>query len=431
MALFTKKKNLTATSLQERAKQELQNVSIAADLPNDIKTQLAMIDITENDLAILRVLIPEVKTNAKSIVANFYINLENEESLKKIITKNSTIERLQITLEKHISEMFDGQIDRNYIDTRHRIAIIHARIGLEPKWYLSAFQDLLNSFFAVIETTQMNGTDKVIAINSIAKILNFEQQLVLEVYEQETEQQLIDENEKTTALMEEIQQSSQVLYEVIDKTNNDVHDMTQVLETLHSLADDNTVLADEISSASKQEHDALQKTESQSEEIQSNMDSIHVRAEELKALTVRISSIAHIVTDIANQTNLLSLNASIEAARAGEHGKGFAVVAGEVGKLAANTKASVEEIGVILDETEKKTNLIVKEVSELRTLVDKEHEQISLSSNSFASIVESMTTMQARNIKLHDDVEKIFNSVKSFQQSTEEISASAHALSEM
>lgn len=425
------KKDVTALPLLERAKQELTNVTIAKDLPKDIKSQLAMSNITESDLAILRVLIPEVKTNAKSIVSNFYVNLENEESLKTIISNNSTVERLRITLEKHISEMFDGKIDKQYVDARHRIAVIHARIGLEPKWYLSSFQDLLNSFFAVIEASSLVATDKVTAINSIAKILNFEQQLVLEVYEQENEQKLIDENTKKTALMEEIQQSSTVLYEVIDKSTAEVHDMTVVLETLHSLADDNTVLADEISNASKKEQNALLTTVSQSVEIQANMDSIRVRAEELKTLNVKISSIAEIVTGIANQTNLLSLNASIEAARAGEHGKGFAVVAGEVGKLAANTKASVEEIGVILDETEKKTNLIVKEVGELRLLVDKEHEQIALSSDSFASIVDSMLTMQERNAQLHTDIEKIFASIKSFEHSTEEISASAHALSEM
>lgn len=431
MALFTKKRDVTVLPLLERAKQELTNVTIAKDLPKDIKSQLTMSNLTENDLAILRVLIPEVKTNAESIVSNFYVNLENEESLRKIISNNSTVDRLRITLEKHISEMFDGKIDKQYVEARHRIAVIHARIGLEPKWYLSSFQDLLNSFFAVIDASSLVAGDKVIAINCIAKILNFEQQLVLEVYEQENEQKLIDENDKKTALMEEIQQSSLVLYEVIDKTTSEVHDMTTVLETLNSLADDNTVLADEISNASKKEQNALHSTVSQSVEIQSNMDSIRVRAEELKTLNVKISSIAEIVTGIANQTNLLSLNASIEAARAGEHGKGFAVVAGEVGKLAANTKASVEEIGVILDETEKKTNLIVKEVEELRLLVDKEHEQIALSSNSFASIVDSMVTMQERNAQLHTDIEKIFASIKSFEHSTEEISASAHALSEM
>lgn len=431
MALFTKKKNNVSTSLLDLSKHELSNVRISSDLPTDIQTQLTMSNITENDLAILRVLVPLVQENAKSIVSKFYSNLENEMTLKAIITKNSTVERLRITLENHISEMFDGIIDNNYIQTRHRIAVIHARIGLEPKWYLSSFQDLLNSFFTVIEGSTLSGNDKVTAIHCISKMLNFEQQLVLEVYEQVNEQKLVNENEQKTALMEEIQQSSTVLYEVIDKTSKDVHDMTDVLENLTELANKNTVLADELKSASVNERIALQKTESQSVEIQSNMDSIRVRAEELKALTVKISSIAQIVTEIANQTNLLSLNASIEAARAGEHGKGFAVVAGEVGKLAANTKASVEEIDVILEETEQKTKTIVQEVGELQSLVDQEHKQIMLSSNSFALIVESMSKLQTRNTQLHNDVEKIFASIRSFQESSEEICASAQALSEM
>lgn len=431
MALFTKKKALSPASLLERAQDELKNVLISTDLSADIQTQLGMSAIREIDLAVLRVLIPYVKENASTIVSKFYGNLENEESLKKIIKNHSTVERLRITLEKHISEMFDGKIDNHYVQTRHRIAVIHAKIGLEPKWYLSAFQDLLNSFFSIIERSELAATDKVTAIHCISKILNFEQQLVLEVYEQTHDQKLVDENDKKSALMADIQRSSCVLYEVIDKTTTEVQQMTEVLSNLHHLADENTVLADEITSASETERSALQKTEGQSIEIQSNMDSIRVRADELRTLTVKIASIAQIVTDIANQTNLLSLNASIEAARAGEHGKGFAVVAGEVGKLAANTKASVEEIGTILQETDAKTTTIVKEVEELQSLIDDEHKQIVLSSNSFASIVDSMSKLQTRNAQLHKDVEKIFTSIKSFQESSEEISASAHALSQM
>ncbi|MDW0114909.1 globin-coupled sensor protein [Sporosarcina saromensis] len=431
MALFTKKKTTVSSSLLEQAQHELQHVHISQDLDADIQSQLCMSNIREIDLAVLRILIPYVKENASTIVSKFYANLENEVALKTIIANNSSVERLRITLEKHISEMFNGKIDNDYVQTRHKIAVIHARIGLEPKWYLAAFQDLLNSFFTIIEQSDLAGNDKVTAIHCISKILNFEQQLVLEVYEQAHEQKLVDENEKKTALMDEIQQSSSVLYEVIDKTTTEVQQMTEVLDNLHHLADENTVLADEITTASEMERTALQKTEGQSIEIQSNMDSIRVRAEELRTLTVKIASIAQIVTDIANQTNLLSLNASIEAARAGEHGKGFAVVAGEVGKLAANTKASVEEIGMILEETDSKTTTIVKEVGALQTLIDEEHKQIVLSSNSFASIVDSMSKLQTRNAQLHKDVEKIFTSIKSFQESSEEISASAHALSQM
>ena len=71
---------------------------------------------------------------------------------------------------------------------------------------------------------------KFTAIHSISKILNFEQQLVLEIYEDEHQRQMIEENDRKTALMEEIQQSSASLYEVIDVTNNDIAEMTDVLD---------------------------------------------------------------------------------------------------------------------------------------------------------------------------------------------------------
>lgn len=134
-------------------------------------------------------------------------------------------------------------------------------------------------------------------------------------------------------------------------------------------------------SCSQTQASSLEQSASAIEEISASMQQVSNQTTEATRQADDIRNIVGIIKDIADQTNLLALNAAIEAARAGEHGRGFAVVADEVRKLAERTQKSLGEI-------EANVNLLVQSMSEMA-------ESIREQTNGVSQINEAITQLES------------------------------------
>ncbi|MEI7024505.1 methyl-accepting chemotaxis protein [Paenibacillus sp. y28] len=142
--------------------------------------------------------------------------------------------------------------------------------------------------------------------------------------------------------------------------------------------------------------------------------SVRSLSQTIAALQQRSEKIGHIainITTFAQQTNLLSLNASIEAARAGEHGQGFAVVAHEIRKLAASSLESAEVIGGMIEETRKDITTAAEFMDQSLSETDRSSERLQEVHASFEAILHS--------------VKQIVTQVHETSAITEQISASS------
>lgn len=424
--LFSKEKRSVHT--YPTVSRQTNNVWINLSQYPEVEEQLKLIDLTEHDLASLQLLQPYSEQLLTRTAEAFYEGLAKIPHLQNIINTHSTTDRLMHTLRQHFAALFDGKIDESYLEQRRQIAIKHVMIQLDPKWYIGSFARFTNAFTTYIFELPLSIEDKETILIAFNKLINLEQQLVIEAYEMELDEIRQRENELKQNIRQSIIDTSEELSSISKVTRDSIDQLATQAHTIKECTVDSHQIVLHTETQSKEGNKLLLTQQEDITNTVSSIDQLIQKMNQLSESSEQIRDIVKLVTTIADQTNLLALNAAIEAARAGEHGAGFAVVATEVRNLAEETKNAISNVTSLIEQTDSRIEEMTDFVARLTQLMNDSTNNAAKISSNFDGIVESTNSLLNQSETTTNEVLSIVNVLNDLQLTVQDLENTSNTL---
>lgn len=205
------------------------------------------------------------------------------------------------------------------------------------------------------------------------------------------------------------------------KVSSQINDMGDAITKTSQNVDSLTQSTEQMKEHNEQLDTTIQELMAISDRNKESLAAVYNQTNETNQSVMHIGNAVDMITDIAGQTNLLSLNASIEAARAGEYGKGFAVVADQIRQLADKSANTAKEIGEIVAELIENSNTSVETMGVVRQEMTGQYEKLNTTKDIFEHLNEEVNNVVTA-------IESISTEVESLDRLKGEVLGSAESL---
>lgn len=368
--------------------------------------------------------------HSRDIIDQFYERLHTFPQLHCIIEKHANDEKLKRTFHAYMMSLFEDELDLSYVFRRRAIAEAHARVGLTPDWLLPSFS-LLNQLFipCIIRSLKRKPAAMTDAILAYESMIALDQQIIMEAYMEQQANQFINGLSEIISYNAEIDEVRDLLH----YQEQQAEDSLAVSAAMQELNAGIEEVANSVASVAHDSKETLEKLDKGFHALDTMIDSLgQIDAEQAKVASHvnelhthvnNMGKVMDVIKGIAEQTNMLALNASIEAARAGEYGRGFSVVADEVRKLADHTKQSVTTI------TDDMRGLY-EITQDIASLVQDSSARLHRGAEDSHRVVDDLTHINDVLQKLGEHFEEIAAIVEQQAISTDDITIRNHRIAE-
>lgn len=375
----------------------LMNSDISIEGDETTKELFKLCQLTQKDLEALAKIDDIMEEHAANIAKRHYDMIMMIPEIKEIFNEHTTFEAYTRLIAMYYKQLTKPKLDTSYVKYRKKIGQIHSRIHLTDEWFVGSYVRVYEYMFPLI-VSRFHSKPDVLSnvLTALNRIITLDSLIVLGSYQEANDYYLV---ENVSKVMDSVMGTDKV-GGLLDDVASTVEETSSISSAAIQLSASVQEVADNATTVSGNTVKMIDESQVGQEVIKGSLDGFLKMADDFNSMEEKIEHLIHdvqevtkiveLIKNIADETNLLALNASIEAARAGESGRGFSVVASEVRELAEQTKASVKQISTTIAEIQTDSQDVGTTVEKMSSVLKERVEQANKAIGSMAQIMEQI-----------------------------------------